>query len=149
VSSMHGTSLRFLAAGALVAGVAGCSLPHVLPTQAGPTSGPSPYGVWYEQHWATNSVLLAASDNPEVEVQTVDDTADDTAIEETSPEERAEAAQQAIDDLDAAVEASADASEEAAQAAEDFSNSTQYQFPAEAFVPADPATPTTGGPIRY
>lgn len=40
---------------------AGCSLAEVYPTVAGPTGGPSPYGAWYEQHWATNAVLLAAA----------------------------------------------------------------------------------------
>lgn len=44
---------------------AGCSLPEVYPLSAGPTGGPSPYGAWYEQHWATNAVLLTAAHEQE------------------------------------------------------------------------------------
>ncbi|MBI5505254.1 MAG: hypothetical protein HY899_10665 [Deltaproteobacteria bacterium] len=40
---------------------AGCSLPEVYPLAGGPTGGPSPYGAWYEQHWATNAILLTAA----------------------------------------------------------------------------------------
>ena len=50
---MRGSKLGLLAAGVLLAGTAGCSLPEVLPLAGGTTQGPSPYGVWYEQHWAT------------------------------------------------------------------------------------------------
>jgi len=37
----------------------------VYPLAAGPTGGPSPYGAWYEQHWVTNAVLLAAAHQEE------------------------------------------------------------------------------------
>ncbi|MFN2426577.1 MAG: hypothetical protein ABR587_09055 [Candidatus Binatia bacterium] len=140
---MLGIRLGLLAAGALISGVAGCALPHALPVEGGTTAGPSPYGVWYEQHWATNSVLLAASDNPEADVQAVDDSAVEVTIEEDSV-----AVEQLGDDaaVDAGAESAADVAEEAAQRAEDFSNSTPYQFPASSFAPA---APETDEPIRY
>jgi hypothetical protein len=157
---MRGSSLGLLAAIALVAGVAGCSLPEVLPMAGGTTQGPSPYGPWYEQHWATNSVLLAAADQPETLIPAADDA---TASDDATPvDEAAQGAQPA------AVEANA--APPAQQNGADFDNSSPYQFPASAFSPAGSAAteppaddtapsapaapekntaPAPGGPIRY
>ncbi len=72
---------------------AGCSLPEVYPLVAGPTGGPSPYGAWYEQHWATNAVLLAAahreefgSDEVAETPSSVSDAAEPAAAEATTSE---------------------------------------------------------------
>lgn len=156
---MHGSKLGLLAATVLAAGVAGCGLPHVLPLAGGTTQGPSPYGVWYEQHWATNAVLLAAADQPEVEAS-AEEAEIDAALAEF---EAADAAAKA--DANAPVEAFAAPVAPVEQNA-DFSNSSPYQFPAEQFQPAPPpesappaqqltpAAPASkatvpDGPIRY
>jgi len=155
-----------LAAAALVAGVAGCSLPEVLPLAGGTTSGPSPYGPWYEQHWATNAVLLAATDEPGGEAKS-----DDVAAFEENPgiEEEAlggadvQAEPAAAAPAPAVVEIKAHPVAHSADSATDFDNSSPYQFPASAFAPKPgedvPATephssekvvpPPSGGPIRY
>lgn len=172
---MHvlGTRLALVAGLLATAGLAGCSLPHVLPTVSATTPGPSPYGVWYEQHWATNSVLLAAADQPETtsEIEISDDAVieDRQRFEEqedadrfSGPADEAAATPDAPgDDAAARAEASANAAVEAANALEahqqasDFDNSTPYQFPASSFVPpsADgaPADEQLGGDgaIRY
>ena len=166
---MRGSKLGLLAAGALVAGLAGCALPQVLPVETGAiTPGPSPYGAWYEQHLAANSVLLAAADQPE---ETIDVTGDtpvndtpraytpvDDAPEAYAPEAYAPKAYTAAE-LNTAVEASA----ASATRAKDFDNSTPYQFPSSSFSPAAPEVPggavapaapgspaaPGGGPIRY
>jgi len=158
VNLMRGSALGPLAAVALVTavltGLGGCALPHALPVEAGTSSsGPSPYGVWYEQHWATNSVLLAAADDPNAEVEVSDDDSEvDISVDvdgdvganaDLSPDDAAAAA---IDDMEAAVEASAAAAERAAAAAEDFDNSTPYQFPASSFAPQAPGDSAPGVP---
>jgi hypothetical protein len=148
--SMRGTKLAVLAGSVLVTGVCGCSLPQVLPLQGGTSQGPSPYGVWYEQHWATNAVLLAAADQPEGEFTDVDGEFDETSSD-LQDDLSAEAA-------DAPVEAAAAIDE----APEEFDASTPYQFPASSFAPpaseqpsveelTPPASPggRSSGPIRY
>ena len=159
---MRGSKPGFLAASVLVAGLAGCSLPEVLPLASGNTSGPSPYGPWYEQHWATNAVLLAAADQSDEDAGLADDAAIDAALAEDAAS--AEAAQPGGE---AAVEASAGTGEQSVE----FSNSTPYQFPSSSFAPAPApagaappsddvappspaaaekkAAPAPGGPIRY
>lgn len=165
--------LGLVAAAALTAGLAGCSLPEVLPLAGGTTQGPSPYGVWYEQHWATNSVLLAAADQTEDQVSTSDGvslTEDEPTAEELgaaaddAAAKTAEAGRNYIDP-NAPVEASAHSKPA------DFDDSTPYQFPASAYsgtpersteIPSDDlqpvapskpvppkSAPSTGGPIRY
>ena len=151
MSLTRGSRLGLLAVSALMASMAGCALPQVLPVETGTTSGPSPYGVWYEQHWATNSVLLAAADSPDSEIEAADDTAVDAAIADFEAAAAAEA--EAEGGADAAVEARADAAVEA----EDFDASTPYQFPSSSYapaareVPSDDAAPAApgNGPIRY
>ncbi len=169
---MHLLGTRLALAAALLAttGLAGCSLPHVLPTVSGATQGPSPYGVWYEQHWATNSVLLAAADQPEISSDEIE-IADDAVIEDGARLEQDVDADRFEDapsleaapgeGAAAAAEASADAAVEAANAleaqrkAEDFDNSTPYQFPSSSFAPApgegaaDDQVPGGDGAIRY
>jgi len=167
---MRGSKLGLLAAAAVVAGVAGCSLPEVLPLAGGTSSGPSPYGVWYEQHWATNAVLLAAADQPEGDETTAaEEAALDAALaEEANKDETAaypgeyEAEMTPIQGP-APVEAST-----GNRRAVDFDNSTPYQFPASSYAPAPApaavdlpsddapaakpapkAAPSSGGPIRY
>ncbi len=147
-----------LAAAVFVAGVAGCSLPEVLPLAGGTTSGPSPYGPWYEQHWATNAVLLAATDEPDGR----DSRADDVAAFEENPgvDQESLAAEPGTAPVVApvVVEVKGHAGDQAA----DFDNSSPYQFPASSFAPRPgidvPATephtdqqvvPPSGGPIRY
>jgi hypothetical protein len=164
--------LASAAIAASTAGVAGCSLPEVLPLAGGTSPGPSPYGPWYEQHWATNSVLLAATDQPDdgsLGDDTLDEdikafeegTLDDTTIEVTPGEVPP---QVPIDDqLGTKPEANA------GSGSADFDASTPYQFPSEQFAPApapvrapapaavEPApAPKAGetpapvdGPIRY
>lgn len=158
MSLMRGSALGPLAAVALVTGVltglGGCALPHALPVDAGTTSsGPSPYGVWYEQHWATNSVLLAAADDPNAEVEIADDDTEvdvsvdaDGTVDADVDVSAEDAAAAAIDDMEAAVEASAVAAEKAAVAAEDFDSSTPYQFPASSFAPQAPSDSAPGVP---
>ncbi len=173
---MQGSRLGLIAAVALLAGSAGCSLPHALPLAGGTTAGPSPYGVWYEQHWATNSVLLAAADQPDEEVVPPADSAievsPDTQIGEAPMSETGEyadpidadaeaaarEARQAADDAAAAANAAATASSNVnvqAGDAEQFDDSSPYQFPASSFAPGtgeevqpQPAVPSDG-PIRY
>jgi hypothetical protein len=167
---MRGTTFGRQAVAALAiglaAGLGGCALPHVLPVEQGTTSsGPSPYGVWYEQHWATNSVLLAAADEPNAETESAaDDTTVDTAVAAEAEANAAAAAADsdaaaaaAVDNMATSVEASAAAAEKAASAAEDFDNSTPYQFPASSLAQPAPAAGDTapadaapsGDPIRY
>lgn len=167
---MHvlGTRLALAAAMLATAGLAGCSLPHVLPTVTATTPGPSPYGSWYEQHWTTNSVLLAAADQPEIteEIEISDDAVieDRMRFEDVGVDGADEASVPAGtpgEDAAAAAEASADAAVEAANAleahqqAQDFDNSTPYQFPASSFAPppsgsaADDQLPGGNGAIRY
>jgi hypothetical protein len=155
---MRVSKLGLLAAAAMTAGVAGCALPEVLPMAGGGTTqGPSPYGVWYEQHWATNAVLLAAADQPE---------ADQTAQDEEAEIDKALADFEAADEAarqDTPVEANADLS---TPQTEEFSNSSPYQFPASQFQepapqaeeltpPPPPPAPEKNtqtvpdGPIRY
>lgn len=170
---MQGSRLGLIAAVALLVGSAGCSLPQVLPLEGGTTSGPSPYGVWYEQHWATNAVLLAAADQPDEEVApapaaeaeiTVDP---DAAIGEApftaetgeyADPIDADAEAAALEARAAAEAAAADANapiEATGSGAEEFDNSSPYQFPASSFAPGtgqeDPAgSPAPAdGPIRY
>ncbi|MFN2375892.1 MAG: hypothetical protein ABR538_05095 [Candidatus Binatia bacterium] len=145
---MRGSMLGLLVAGALVAGLGGCALPEVLPLAEGSTSGPSPYGPWYEQHWATNSVLLAAADNPDEEITPSDDTLIDPNLDLDQAAADAEAA---YNGEPLPVEANG-----AAQY-EDFSTSSPYQFPSSEFAPpadgAAPAQPEPAplpdGPLRY
>lgn len=153
-----------LAAAAIVAGVAGCSLPEVLPLAGGTTPGPSPYGSWYEQHWATNSVLMSATDTPEGQ-----NTSGDVAAFEENPgvdfDAGADAERLGNDPVvkepmgspPPAVESNARTGEQGA----DFDNSSPYQFPSSSFSPKANAVPETephtgqqivppkGGPIRY
>ena len=153
-----------LAAAAIVAGVAGCSLPEVLPLAGGTTAGPSPYGSWYEQHWAANSVALSAADSPDG-----DRRSGDVAAFEETPE--------ADFDADAAAERlggapvvnepmgspppAVESNARLGEPAVDFDNSSPYQFPSSSFAPKGNAVPETephtgqqivppkGGPIRY
>lgn len=167
---MRGSKLGLLAAAVVMAGVAGCSLPEVLPLAGGTSSGPSPYGVWYEQHWATNAVLLAAADQPEGDETTAaEEAALDAALaEEANKDETSAADALPVDESEmtpikgpAPVEASAGNGR-----AVDFDNSTPYQFPASSYAPpaakagtpsddapaAKPqpkSAPSTGAPIRY
>lgn len=154
----HRLSLAICAAA--LAGVAGCSLPEVLPLAGNTTPGPSPYGPWYEQHWATNSVLLAAADQPEGDSQHLSEDVE-AFQEETTFEETLGAVPD--EDAPAPIEASARTGEQAS----DFDNSTPYQFPASQFAPqparpaeapahAQPSAETiyqvpapVDGPIRY
>lgn len=173
---MLGSRLGLIAATALVAGVAGCSLPEVLPLAGGTTSGPSPYGVWYEQHWATNAVLLAAADGTEEQTPVTGEGVDDAAAAdgEASAEELGANGTEP-ENLQAEGKAASKSAVEASAAtgskARDFDDSTPYQFPASAYsstpqrsseVPADDAkatapkasapaksAPSAGGPIRY
>ena len=140
---MRGSKLGLLAAIALVAGVAGCSLPEVLPLEGGTSSGPSPYGPWYEQHWATNAVLLAAADQPDE--GDVDFTAEERAAIDAALAEDA-AAQAAENAADAPVEAVAVPVAPSAGEAVDFDNSSPYQCPASAFAPPPPAAVTPEPP---
>ena len=161
---MRGSTMGLVAA-AIVAGLAGCSLPEVLPLAGGTTSGPSPYGPWYEQHWATNSVLLAAADKPDADWDQQDKAA---AEGETTPVDQQLGAEATPEAAPEAVEhpVEANASD---QEPEDFSNTSPYQFPASEYAPKPsvnapvspdasqpvPATPEekilppSGGPIRY
>ena len=156
---MRGSKLGLLAAGALVAGLAGCALPQVLPVETGAiTPGPSPYGAWYEQRWPANSVLLTAADQPEETIDVAGDTPDDDTPQAYAPVDDAPKAYTTAD-VNTAVEASA----ASATGAKDFDNSTPYQFPSSSFSPAAPEVPSGavapaapgspaapgGGPIRY
>jgi hypothetical protein len=173
---MLASRLGLVAASALVAGLAGCSLPEVLPLAGGTTSGPSPYGVWYEQHWATNSVLLAAADQPDGEEAPLPDDASEGLPEGMTFDDEA-----AADGLGSGgtlpeniqadgAKASVEASARPGDQARDFDDSTPYQFPAGTYsgspqrstvipnddlVPVSPkapeptAAPPSGGPIRY
>jgi hypothetical protein len=144
-----------LLAAVLLAGVAGCSLPEVLPLAGGTTSGPSPYGPWYEQHWATNSVLLAATDEPDGDIMS----GDVAAFEEDpglgpEPDVEVEVTHTAAAELPPTVEVKTAPSE---QQATDFDSSSPYQFPSSAYAPqpaneppAEPqVVPPSGGAIRY
>jgi hypothetical protein len=150
-----------IAATALLAGVAGCGLPEVLPLAGGTTSGPSPYGPWYEQHWATNAVLLAATDQPGSGSK-----ADDVAAFEEQPATFDE--QPAADGASPKVHVAVDTNPAPAPQAADFDNSSPYQFPASSFAPKPAVTeqppaetppaapapaqqvpPPGGGAIRY
>lgn len=155
---MQGSKLGLLAATLLVVGASGCALPHVLPLTGGTTAGPSPYGPWYEQHWATNSVLLAAADQPEDFVEV----ADDATVEATVAGEDGDLDVQGPDP-------SLEVSTVGAGEAQEFTDSSPYQFPASSFAPegaaapasveptlsAPPASPEkqsappSSGPIRY
>lgn len=136
---MRGSMLGLLAA-ALFAGVAGCSLPEVLPLEGGTTSGPSPYGPWYEQHWATNAVLLAAADQPDVDLEIEVDA--DAEIEAEAAAIDAALAE-GVAEAEAAEAASGEPIAAAGAEAAEFSNSTPYQFPSSSFAPppAAPAAP--------
>jgi hypothetical protein len=171
---MQGSRLGLIAAVALLAGSAGCSLPQVLPLEGGTTAGPSPYGVWYEQHWATNAVLLAAADQPEEEVVapaeaevTVNvETSTDTEIGEAPVSlETGEYADPVDADAQAAAQEARRAADEAAaaanapveaKAAEEFDDTSPYQFPASSFAPGTGEEVAPAGaakqadsPIRY
>jgi hypothetical protein len=169
---MQGSRLGLIAAVALLAGSAGCSLPQVLPLEGGTTAGPSPYGVWYEQHWATNAVLLAAADQPEEEVVAQAE-AEVTVNVDTSMGEAPVSLEtgEYADPIDADAEAAAQearrAADEAAAAenapvevrgaeAEQFDDSSPYQFPASSFAPGTGEEVAPAGaakqadaPIRY
>jgi hypothetical protein len=159
---MQGSSLGLIAAALLLAGSAGCSLPHVFPVEGVTTAGPSPYGVWYEQHWATNSVLLAAADQPEEEVVSVP-VADADVTMGVSPieSETGEYADPIDADAEAAAQEARRAADEAAAAAnsaieaqagetEQFDDSSPYQFPAASFAPGTgQEAPAASGAIRY
>src|SRR5688572_29749063 len=166
VSSMQGSRLGLIAAVALLAGSAGCSLPQVLPLEGGTTAGPSPYGVWYEQHWATNSVLLAAADQPEEEVVAApaadSDSVPGAEAEVTNETEYTFTPDPNADPIDSDAEAAAREAALAAEAAaanapveavageaEQFDNSSPYQFPASSFAPgtAEQAPPPPDAPI--
>jgi len=160
---MRGSTMGLVAA-ALIAGLAGCSLPEVLPMAAGTTAGPSPYGPWYEQHWATNSVLLAAADQPDEEWE-----GDEAAEGLPGDEEFGVDEELGADAAPAAAEAAIEANAGSPDLHEEFSDSTPFQFPASAYSaeppagapaspdasqPATPAVddkvvPPSGGPIRY
>lgn len=157
---MSVSKLGPFAAAVLLAGLAGCSLPEVLPLVDGTTSGPSPYGPWYEQHWATNSVLLAAADEPNADAIPTD-------------EEMDAALGPAMDNNVDATPGAAFENNGAAPTLDstEFDNSSPFQFPSSAFNPtpepgnvapssADLVPPTPeaperqtapgpGGPIRY
>lgn len=161
---MRASTLGPVAAAMLLAGVAGCSLPEVLPLAGGTTAGPSPYGPWYEQHWATNSVLLAAADQPEDDWSAIDEPLPPDDLGALPPEDDlgVDATPGAISE-DMPVEASAAFGDEPVE----FNNSTPYQFPASQFAPVEPVpaepspeavgpaateqnvVPQSGGPIRY
>jgi hypothetical protein len=140
---MRASKLRLLAATAIVAGVAGCSLPEVRQLAGGTTAGPSPYGPWYEQHWATNAVLLAAADEEEHGNRPA------SAAEQT-PAQPAE---------QAAVEASASTSEETRQSDPSYDDASAPPPAIEgpdASAAAAPAPKSrnevpaaTSGPVRY
>lgn len=164
---MRGSKLGLLAA-ALLAGVTGCSLPEVLPLAGGTTAGPSPYGPWYEQHWATNSVLLAAADQPDGAIDFQTEVDENAAIDAALAEGMAE-----IEAAEAAEAAAIEANAFAVPQPVEFSDSTPYQFPSSSFAPppspapvatespdydlAPPVSaspgmttaPAGGGPIRY
>jgi hypothetical protein len=174
---MPGSRLGLIAVAALLSGSAGCALPQVLPLEGGTSAGPSPYGVWYEQHWATNAVLLAAADQPEEEVVaapaaeaeaevtvSVDSEIGETVYTPESGEyadpidaDAEAAAREARAAADAAAAEANAAVEAAVSGAEDFDNSSPYQFPASSFAPgadeeappAGAADPQDGEPIRY
>lgn len=65
-------AVRMLPVAVVVAALAGCSLPEVLPTHKGPTAGPSPFGPGYTQMqaaqqeaWGSSATgLVPASDAP-------------------------------------------------------------------------------------
>lgn len=159
---MQGSRLGLVIATLMVAGVSGCSLPNVLPLTGATTQGPSPYGPWYEQHWATNSVLLAAADQPEDYIDVTDDAAVDAAMAEESSSDGFEPAAVGPDP---ALEVSNIGTGEA----QEFTDSSPYQFPASSFAapavdtaeplqpmlsspPASPEKQTVSppsGPIRY
>lgn len=127
-------------------GLAGCGLPHVKPVVGGPTAGPSPYGPWYEQHWATNAVLLAAADGSEISAPAAAETAEaEPSAEEPAPQSSAEitTSQSMIADVPppAIVEippASAEGTDANAAAVPAPRPSVEVEVPA----PAD-------GPVRY
>ena len=125
---MRGSRLGLLAAAALVAGLGGCSLPEVLPLAGGTTSGPSPYGPWYEQHWATNAVLLAAADQPDEFVDGFGDESE-AAPADTMPQ---------VDQGPAPEPTPVKGAE-----AVDFDNSSPYQFPSSEFAPAPTDAPSS------
>ena len=59
-------AVRILPVAVVVAALAGCSLPEVLPTHKGPTAGPSPFGPGYtqmqaaqQQAWGNSATGLA------------------------------------------------------------------------------------------
>lgn len=136
--------LGLVAAAALTMGTAGCSLPEVLPLAGGTTQGPSPYGVWYEQHWATNAVLLAAADGTE-EQTPVDgggEAAGATFDDEAPIDGEASAEELGANgiepenlqpDAKGASRTTVEASAATGSRARDFDNSTPYQFPASAY----------------
>jgi hypothetical protein len=164
---MRGTKSATLAALVLTAGLAGCSLPEVLPLTGATTPGPSPYGVWYEQHWATNSVLLAATDEPNVDVIPTDEEFEALG---TYPETNAgtprTAGTPADEDLgDGEVNAAIQDG-----TGSDFDTTSPYQFPSSSYAPGGPTQgasasevlippppsgpeinpiPAPGGQIRY
>ena len=159
---MRRSATGLVAAAVIAAGVAGCSLPEVLPLAGGTTAGPSPYGSWYEQHWATNSVLLSATDEDGGEFLS-----DDVAAFEEQPA----GIDPGIDEThkvhveitparaQAPVETNADATLGAEPT--DFDNSSAYQFPSDNYAPkaapparVEPVAPPVevvppSGAIRY
>lgn len=139
---MLGTRLGLIAATALVAGVAGCSLPEVLPLSGGTTSGPSPYGVWYEQHWATNAVLLAAADGTEEQTPVSGEGLEGQSEESAAADGEASAEELGANGTEpenlqaegkAASKSAVEASAATGAKARDFDDSTPYQFPASAY----------------
>jgi hypothetical protein len=159
---MQGSKLGLVIATLMVAGVSGCALPNVLPLTGATTQGPSPYGPWYEQHWATNSVLLAAADQPEDFIDVTDGAAVDAAM---AAEGNLDGFESAPVGPDPALEVSTVGTGNA----QEFTDSSPYQFPASSFSapsaevseaaqpslstpPASPekqTVPPPSGPIRY
>lgn len=123
-----------VAAIALAVGLAGCSLPEVLPLTGATTSGPSPYGPWYEQHWATNAVLLAAADQPGGESAPSSEEIDAALSGGEPTGEAASPESSAVPEAGSHVEANAIGIEQP----KDFDTSSPYQFPASSYAPAAP-----------
>ena len=150
---MRATSLSLLAAMAIAAGAAGCALPEVKPLVGGTTAGPSPYGPWYEQHWATNAVLLAAAEEPEAPA----------AEAAPAPEAQAAATEAAVSTTEEVQQTSLDTGAEAAAASREAAEASREAAEAAAALEGDDAAATalppatrapevpapSSGPVRY